>query len=212
LTTLLATTERAAKDPERADWNEVGEVVMREGRRLETLIDDLAWLARHDEHRAEIQSVDVDLDDLLLEEGHRVRLLSELCVDTTMVRPTRVTGDPAMLKRMIRNVVDNAARYATEELRFDSHYDGAEAVVTVADDGEGIDVSQSDRFFERFVRSDPARARHSGGTGLGLAIVAEIVERHGGSSRFVANDVGTKIELRVLRDRRAPFGSMWRST
>jgi len=211
LTTLLATTERAAKDPDRADWNEVGEVVMREGRRLETLIDDLAWLARHDEHRAEIHSVDVDLDDLLLEEGHRVRLLSQLCVDTTMVRPTRVTGDPAMLKRMIRNVVDNAARYATEELRFDSHYEGAEAVVTVADDGEGVDVSQSDRFFERFVRSDPARARHSGGTGLGLAIVAEIVERHGGSSRFVTCDVGTKIELRVVRDRRAS-GSVWRST
>jgi len=42
LTTLLATTERAAKDPDHADWNEVGEVVMREGRRLETLIDDLA--------------------------------------------------------------------------------------------------------------------------------------------------------------------------
>jgi signal transduction histidine kinase len=212
LTTLLATTERAAKDPDRADWNEVGEVVMREGRRLETLIDDLAWLARHDEHRAEIQSVDVDLDDLLLEEGHRVRLLSELCVDTTMVRPTRVTGDPAMLKRMIRNVVDNAARYATEELRFDSHYEGAEAVVTVADDGEGIDVGQSDRFFERFVRADPARARHSGGTGLGLAIVAEIVERHGGSSCFVATDVGTKIELRVVRDRRASSGSTRRST
>jgi signal transduction histidine kinase len=203
LTTLLATTERAARDPDRADWNEVGEVVMREGRRLETLIDDLAWLARHDEHRAEIQSVDVDLDDLLLEEGHRVRLLSELSVDTTAVRPTRVTGDPAMLKRMIRNVVDNATRYATEELRFDSHYDGVEAVVTVADDGDGIDVSQSGRFFERFVRSDPARARHSGGTGLGLAIVAEIVERHGGTARFVATDVGTKIELRVLRDRRA---------
>jgi signal transduction histidine kinase len=53
LTTLLATTERAAKDPEHADWAEVGEIVMREGRRLETLIDDLAWLARHDEHRAE---------------------------------------------------------------------------------------------------------------------------------------------------------------
>ena len=202
LTTLLATTERAAKDPDHADWNEVGEVVMREGRRLETLIDDLAWLARHDEHRAEIHSVDVDLDDLLLVEGHRVRLLSELSVDTTMVRPTRVTGDPAMLKRMIRNVVDNATRYATEELRFDSHYDGDEAVVIVADDGDGIDVSQSDRFFERFVRSDPARARHSGGTGLGLAIVAEIVERHGGSARFAATDVGTRIELRVRRHRR----------
>jgi signal transduction histidine kinase len=200
LTTLLATTERAAKDPDRADWNEVGEVVMREGRRLETLIDDLAWLARHDEHRAEVQSVDVDLDDLLLEEGHRVRLLSELSVDTTLVSPTRVTGDAAMMKRMIRNVVDNATRYATEELRFDSHYEGMDAVVTVADDGDGIDVARSDRFFERFIRSDPARARQSGGTGLGLAIVAEIVERHGGSARFVACDQGTKIELRVRRD------------
>ncbi len=202
LTTLLATTERAAKDPDRADWNEVGEIVMREGRRLETLIDDLAWLARHDEHRAEIQSVDVDLDDLLLEEGHRVRLLSDLKVDTTLVRPTRVIGDPAMMKRMIRNVVDNATRYATEELRFDSHYDGNDAVVTVADDGEGIDVNQSGRVVERFIRSDPARARQSGGTGLGLAIVAEIVERHGGSARFVESGRGTTIELRVRRDGR----------
>ena len=72
----------------------------------------------------------------------------------------------------------------------------------MADDGEGIDVSQSGRFFERFIRSDPARARQSGGTGLGLAIVTEIVERHGGSARFVATDRGTKIELRVQRDGR----------
>jgi K+-sensing histidine kinase KdpD len=51
-----------------------------------------------------------------------------------------------MLKRMIRNVVDNAVRYANRELTFlASHYDGDEAVVMVADDGDGIDVSQSER-------------------------------------------------------------------
>jgi two-component system OmpR family sensor kinase len=111
-----------------------------------------------------------------------------------------VTGDPAMMKRMIRNVVDNATRYATHELRFASHYDGDEAVVTVTDDGEGMDVSQSARFFERFIRSDPARARQSGGTGLGLAIVTEIVTRHGGSARFIPVERGTTIELRVRRD------------
>jgi len=200
LTTILATTERAAKDPQRANWAEVSEVVMHEGRKLETLIDDLAWLARHDEHRAEIHRVDVDLDDVLFDEGHRVRLLSELHVDTAQVHPTRVTADQAMMKRMIRNVVDNASRYANHELRFDSHYDGDDAVITVADDGEGVNVSESGRFFERFARSDPARARDSGGTGLGLAIVAEIVERHGGNARFVPTDRGTKIELRVRRD------------
>lgn len=206
LTTLLATTERAASDPTRADWPQVGEIVMREGRRLETLIDDLAWLARNDEHR-ESASVDVDLDDLLFEEGQRVRLLTNLNVDTTSVHPTRVTGDAAMMKRMVRNVVDNATRYATHELRLGSHYDGVEAVVTVSDDGEGIDVSQSARFFDRFIRSDPARARQSGGTGLGLAIVTEIVTRHGGSARFVAVTSGTTIELRVRRDGQGTSGS-----
>jgi signal transduction histidine kinase len=200
LTTLLATIDRAQKDPDKADWHEVSEIVMREGRRLETLIDDLAWLARHDEHGAQAVTVDVDLDDLLFEEGQRVRLLSRLRVDTSQVRPTRVKGDPAMMKRMIRNVVDNAARYASEELRFDSHYDGDAAVVSVADDGEGIDVAESARLFDRFIRADPARNRLSGGTGLGLAIVSEIVTSHCGTARFVTVDAGTMIELRVKID------------
>ena len=184
LTTLLATTERAAVDPVNANWSEVADVIMREGRRLDGIIGDLFWLARHDEdHTAERE--DVDFDDLLYEEATRVRSMSDLIVDTSMVHPTRVIGDPAMLKRMIRNVVDNAMRYAQSELRFEARYDGDEAVVIVSDDGEGIDVDQSAHFFERFTRADSARSRQSGGTGLGLAIVTEIVIRHGGSARFV---------------------------
>ncbi|NNN01513.1 MAG: HAMP domain-containing protein [Acidimicrobiaceae bacterium] len=202
LTTLLATTERAAVDPGRANWPEVVDIVMREGRRLDSIIDGLFWLARHDENQVETQRVDVDLDDLLFEESTRVRTLSELNVDTGAVEPARVVGDPAMLKRMIRNVVDNAARYANCELRFDTHYEGDSAVIAVSDDGEGIEVEQSSRLFERFVRADSARSRRLGGTGLGLSIVAEIVARHGGSARFVQVEHGTRIELRVLRDSR----------
>ena len=200
LTTLLATVERAQSEQQSVNWTEVTETIMREGRRLDGLIEDLFWLARHDENQVEAVSVDVDLDDLLFEEALRVRAMSELSVDTSTVQPTRVTGDPPMLKRMIRNVVDNAARYATHELRFDSHYDGAFGVVTVADDGEGIDVAQSTRFFQRFVRADSARSRRSGGTGLGLSIVTDIVTRHGGEARFVEVPSGSKIELRVRRD------------
>jgi two-component system OmpR family sensor kinase len=69
--------------------------------------------------------------------------------------------------------------------------------VTIGDDGEGIDVSQSGRLFERFVRSDPARSRTSGGTGLGLSIVTEIVTQHGGAARFVPVDQGTLMEIRI---------------
>jgi signal transduction histidine kinase len=198
LTTLLATVERATSDQSNADWNEVAETIMREGRRLDVIVDGLFWLARHDENQLESERVDVDLDDLLFEESQRVRAMSGLNVDTTGVWPTRVSGDPAMLKRMIRNVVDNAMRYATSELRFASFFAGSYGVVTVADDGEGIDVDESERLFERFVRSDPARSRMSGGTGLGLSIVTEIVTRHGGSARFVPVERGTMIELRIL--------------
>ncbi|HUX04351.1 MAG TPA: ATP-binding protein [Acidimicrobiales bacterium] len=200
LTTLLATVERAAADPATTNWSDVTDTVMREGRRLDGLIDDLFWLARHDENQIESVSVDVDLDDLLYEESQRIRAMSDVGVDTSAVQPVRVVGDPKMLKRMIRNVVDNAARYATSELTFASHYEGPLAVVTVADDGEGIDVADSARFFERFVRADPARNRQSGGTGLGLSIVTDIVVRHGGSARFVEVPRGSKIELRVRRD------------
>jgi signal transduction histidine kinase len=147
----------------------------------------------------ETPGTDVDLDDFLFEEAQRVRTLTALTADTTAIQPTRVVGDPAMLKRMIRNVVDNAMRYATSELRFDSHYEGPEAVVTVADDGEGVDVARSGRLFDRFVRADRARSRDSGGTGLGLAIVTEIVTHHGGTARFVAVERGSSIELRIRR-------------
>lgn len=200
LTTLLATTERALADPERANWPEIAEVVTREGRRLDGIIDGLFWLARHDEHGVETQRVDVDLDDLLFEEAQRVRSLSELTVDTSAVRPTRVVGDPAMLKRMIRNVVDNAVRYSNSALALTSFYDDDMAVVQVSDDGEGLDVDQSARLFERFARADSARSRLLGGTGLGLSIVAEIVNRHGGSAQFLEVANGTTIELRVRRE------------
>ena len=200
LTTLLATTERATADPANANWPEVADVIMREGRRLDGIIGDLFWLARHDEDHVDVESAEVDFDDLLYEEASRVRSMSELSVDTSAVAPTRVLGDPTMIKRMIRNVVDNAMRYAQRELRFDSHYEDDEAVIVVSDDGEGIDVAKSARFFERFTRADAARTRQSGGTGLGLAIVTEIAIRHGGSARFVEVETGSRIELRVRRD------------
>ncbi len=200
LTTLLATAQRAADDPARADWPTVAEVILREGRRLDGLIDNLFWLARHDERRLEVRRVDVDLDDILFEEATRIRTIHELEVDTSEVQPTRVMGDPDLFKRMIRNVVDNAARYAHHELRLASSYDGDSAVVRVADDGDGVDVATSARFFERFVRADPARTRQSGGTGLGLSIVTDIVRRYGGAARFVEVASGSLVELRVRVD------------
>lgn len=200
LTTLLATTERAQSNPSKANWPEVAEIVSREGRRLDSLIDDLFWLARHDENHIEFQRVEVDLDDLLFEEAQRVRSMSEFKVDTSNVVPVRVLGDPATLKRMVRNIVDNALRYTVKDMAFALSADTNVATMLIANDGEPVDVGASDQLFERFMRADPARSRQSGGTGLGLSIVREIAQRHGGSARFVPVQTGVLVELTVRRD------------
>lgn len=199
LTTLLATADRASHHLEDTDWKELVETIRREGRRIEYLVDDLFFLARSDERREEMRHEEVDLDEILGEEARRVRQMTTLTISTADVQPVRVWGDPTMLQRMVRNVVENAQRFALTGISFSSRYVGSMAEIEIHDDGVGVDASTSSRLFQRFVRSDEARSRAWGGTGLGLPIVAEIAQRHGGDVSFVEVASGTTIRIRVSR-------------
>jgi len=92
-----------------------------------------------------------------------------------------VRGDPAALRRLFANLIDNAARYGGNAMLGWTAADGI-ASVTVDDAGPGIDPAQAERLFEPFVRGDPSRNRETGGAGLGLAIVRSIARRHGGDA------------------------------
>ena len=199
LTTLLATVDRASNHLNGTDWGEFTDTIRREGRRIDSLVDDLFFLARSDERRETMRREEVDLDDILDEEARRVRQITTLTISTAGVQPSRVVGDPAMLRRLVRNVVDNALRFANEEVSFSTRYVGPMAEICVHDDGTGVHVINSDRLFQRFVRTDAARSRTSGGTGLGLPIVAEIAERHGGEARFITVDSGSTMRIRIRR-------------
>jgi signal transduction histidine kinase len=199
LTTLLATVDRASNHLDDTDWSEFTETIRREGRRIDSLVDDLFFLARSDERREAMQRDEVDLDDILDEEARRVRHITTLSISTAGVQPVRVWGDSAMLHRLVRNIVDNAMRFANEEVSFSTRYVGSMAEICVHDDGAGVDVATSERLFQRFVRSDAARSRASGGTGLGLPIVAEIALRHGGEARFIPAESGSTMRIRLRR-------------
>jgi signal transduction histidine kinase len=82
---------------------------------------------------------------------------------------------------VIRNLVDNAVRYASSTVTMACRPQAGQVVITIADDGPGIPVQDRARVFERFVRLDPTRTRSSGGSGLGLSIVEQIVRSHHGS-------------------------------
>ena len=184
LATLRQYAEVARTHPERVSEQELGEVVLEEGARLERLVQGMLVLARADEGALRPEPVDVDLDDLLLEEARRVRGAG-LGVDTSGVRATRVRGDAALLAQLVRNLVDNAARHARTgiALAVTADTDGTTVALLVDDDGDGIPHADRDRVFDRFVRLDDARARDTGGSGLGLSIVREIARAHGGDVR-----------------------------
>ncbi|HWP03529.1 MAG TPA: ATP-binding protein [Gemmatimonadaceae bacterium] len=107
-----------------------------------------------------------------------------------------VRADPTALRQILVNLVDNAFRYtvAGEVAIFARARDGGVSV-GVHDTGIGIEPEHLPRIFERFYRTDEARARHQEGTGLGLAIVKHLVEAHGGhvSARSQLG-VGTTVE------------------
>ena len=73
-------------------------------------------------------------------------------------------------------------------------------VLSVHDEGEGLDPEAASQVFERFFRGDPSRSSSTGGAGLGLSIVAAIVQAHGGTVRVVAPEsdaTGTTFEVRL---------------
>ena len=142
----------------------------------------------------------VDLDDLVFEEAKRLRDATGLRVDTSAVSAGRVAGDAAGLRRVLRNLGDNASRHARERLALSVAERDATVVLAVEDDGSGIPEADRERVFERFVRLDGARARDDGGGGLGLAIVAELVTAHGGTVVAAAGTLGgARVEVILPR-------------
>jgi signal transduction histidine kinase len=181
--TIRQHAEVALAHPARITTEALARTAHAESLRIQALVDDLLLLARADEHTLRLRRRPVDLDDLVLAEAERLRGGGTgLRVDTSGVSAARVDGDPEMLRRVLRNLVDNAARYSRGRIGLTLAVRDGWAVLHVDDDGPGVPAADRLRVFERFVRVDDARARTEGGSGLGLAIVAEIVAAHGGSA------------------------------
>lgn len=180
LSTIISGLEVAEAHPELLDAEFAVGTLLPEAQRMHTLIQDLLLLARADEQSLVLHHEEMGLDELAEAEAARVRREAACAVDTD-IGPARLTGDPAAISRMIRNLVDNAVRHANSRIAIEVGSRDGTATLTIGDDGPGIPPAERKRVFERFVRLDPDRSRGGGGTGLGLAIVAEVVAAHGGT-------------------------------
>ena len=189
ITTIRQHAEVALAHPEHVTAAELAEVVLAEQQRMQRLVEDLLLLARVDEH-VPLTRAAVDLDDLAFEEGHRLRSATSKRVDTSGVNAVRVQGNADALRRMVRNIGENAIRHASSRVDVTLVERGEEVVLTIDDDGPGIPATERARVLQRFVRLDEARSRDEGGSGLGLSIVDEVVRAHGGSMSIEQSPLG----------------------
>jgi signal transduction histidine kinase len=95
--------------------------------------------------------------------------------------PLAVTGDRALLRRVIDNLLDNARKYSTASIELAIARSGERAKIEVIDRGIGIAAEDLPHLFTSFFRADRSRSRHTGGIGLGLSLSRRIVEAHGGA-------------------------------
>jgi signal transduction histidine kinase len=181
LASIRTNLEVALRSGERADWPAVAARALAEDERMEDTVSELLELARLDEHEetAPIESLpEVDLDELVLDDTVQQRRVP---VDTGRVLAGRVHGRRDQLQRVVRNLLDNAARHASSTVAVGLVTGDDVVELTVDDDGPGIRPEDRELVFERFTRLDDGRARDAGGLGLGLSMVKAITEHHGGT-------------------------------
>lgn len=195
LTAQRLSLELAVGSPEPVDKDILRDDVLGATGQMERLVGDLLVLASVDED-AQVPTVPVDLDEIVLEEAMRSGGAGSAVIDTAQVSAGPVHGNPGELRRIVRNLLDNAVRHARSRVELHVYVAHGRVCLEVADDGPGVPEDERELIFRRFHRGDPARTRGSAGTGLGLAIARSLAERAGGTLELVDdNGLGATFRL-----------------
>jgi signal transduction histidine kinase len=213
LTAMAGQIDVTLRHPRTADdYRETLGLVRSQLTALTRLAEDLILLVRAQEGAHDIVRRELDLRQVVVESFRRLEheaRARHITLRESGLETVRVYADPALLARVVDNVIANAVHY---------NRDGGEVVVTAAvdqppdegawtssmvdvrvrDTGAGIAPDQHERIFERFYRLDQSRARHTGGSGLGLAICREVLALHDGTIRVeTSSGEGTVIAIRL---------------
>jgi signal transduction histidine kinase len=195
LTAIRAELEtQVAEDP--ASWQVSVRRVLAETRHMEGLVQNLLYLARIEDGDISAQGP-VDLDDVVLEEASRLRPSTSIRLSTDAVSGGPVLGNSADLRRLVRNVLENAVRHARSSVRVQLAASDHTVQLDIVDDGPGVAAADRARIFDRFYKADTSRDRGIGGSGLGLPIARAIAEAHGGTLTLANGDAGAAFRLRL---------------
>ena len=147
---------------------------------LDQLIDEILLASRLDASEADLGTLEpVDMAGLAAEECARANADLDAGDDAPALL---VNGVNKLLRRVVRNLLENARRHAAGRATVTLRQSSGRVVLTVCDNGPGVPAELRERIFEPFYRL-PGATERDGGVGLGLALVQSIVQRHGGTVR-----------------------------
>jgi signal transduction histidine kinase len=173
--------KRERDEDERAKWLNI---IGREARRLGDLVENILLFSHLDADRAKLECERTDLGELIEEiaEGY-VPLAQQKGMRLLVDAPSRIfcLVDPRAMRQIIVNLLDNALKYGPhgQTVQVELERIGAQAKITVSDQGPGVKASDRKRVWEPFVRLGDGGT--SGGNGIGLAVVRGLVALHDGT-------------------------------
>jgi signal transduction histidine kinase len=185
------------------------EVIERSAAAQAQLVDDLLDVSRVERGELRLYVRPVDLLAVVEAAVDAVRPAASARGTTISVEldpaAGSVVGDPGRLQQVTWNLLSNAIKFTPHggHVQVRLARSGGDAVLTIRDDGVGIDPAFLPHVFERFRQADSSRTRAFGGLGLGLAIVRHLVEAHGGTVEAASDGPGKGASFAV----RLPVGS-----
>jgi two-component system phosphate regulon sensor histidine kinase PhoR len=177
---------RLRSDENRIRW---ARIIDQEARRLAYMVENVLSFARAEEHALRVTPVDTDVGAVLDEVVQAFAPLAEgrrCSIHTEVPHGITVRADPAALRHVLLNFLDNAVKYGPEGQTIRVRVEPTAAVTRIAveDQGPGVPAAERDAIWQPYYRM--ARDSATGGSGIGLAIVHELVRLQGG--RAVVED------------------------
>ncbi len=165
------------------------DVLDRDLREMESLI---AVLLEREALRSRAERLEGEEVDLVAVAAGVVEVNAARCpgVELSAIGPSVVNADPALIKMVIQNLVDNAIKFSCPDsapVRVTVQADGGQTVLRVTDDGIGIGEGSDEQLFKPFVKGDWSRG-HGEGFGFGLNLCQRIVGMHGGTIRLLPRE------------------------
>ena len=175
-------------------------------RHLIRLVNDLRELSLAESGQLPLEKMPTDLKALVAETLQALEPLAVekgVSLDDNVPPLPECTLDPFRIRQVLFNLLSNSLRHtpAGGKISVSAEAGAGWLVLTVQDNGEGLESGQLPAVFDRFYRADKSRSRETGGTGLGLAIVKAIVEAHGGQvqAESAGKNQGSRFTIRLPR-------------